>query len=181
VVSVPSEIRRPVSSIIGLVWEPSKRSLGSFFSSCHPLFITIGLHIFGFRYGGSKLERARDLFEQCLEKVPADEAADFYIRVSTAISPLPAFPIFWFFFPISLPSVDDRQEMTQIHAVTPTALFQSCIAYPTLSFPSGLSTQSWRKNMASPDTRWLYTIGGPRQCPRTSVTISFCSTSRRYL
>ncbi|TFJ86981.1 hypothetical protein NSK_001315 [Nannochloropsis salina CCMP1776] len=32
------------------------------------------------RYGGSKLERARDLFEQCLEKVPADEAADFYIR-----------------------------------------------------------------------------------------------------
>lgn len=60
---------------------------------------SIALPILGFRYGGSKLERARDLFEQCLEKVPADEAADFYIRVSTATSPPPAIPIFWVFFP----------------------------------------------------------------------------------
>jgi pre-mRNA-splicing factor SYF1 len=30
------------------------------------------------RYGGAKLERARDLFEQCLEKVPADKAPSFY-------------------------------------------------------------------------------------------------------
>ena len=33
------------------------------------------------RYAGSKLERARDLFEQCLEKVPPEEAAQYYIQV----------------------------------------------------------------------------------------------------
>ena len=35
-----------------------------------------------YRYGGAKLERARDLFEQCLAKVPAADAAEFYIKVS---------------------------------------------------------------------------------------------------
>ncbi|CAM9884687.1 unnamed protein product, partial [Laminaria digitata] len=32
------------------------------------------------RYGGSKLERARDLFEQAVENVPSKDAGDLYIR-----------------------------------------------------------------------------------------------------
>lgn len=32
------------------------------------------------RYGGKKLERARDLFEQALEKVPAEDAKPLYLQ-----------------------------------------------------------------------------------------------------
>jgi pre-mRNA-splicing factor SYF1 len=32
------------------------------------------------RYGGSKLERARELFEQATSKVPKDHAADLYLK-----------------------------------------------------------------------------------------------------
>eukprot|EP00002_Diphylleia_rotans_P037296 TRINITY_DN8318_c0_g1_i1.p1 TRINITY_DN8318_c0_g1~~TRINITY_DN8318_c0_g1_i1.p1 ORF type:complete len:850 (-),score=180.78 TRINITY_DN8318_c0_g1_i1:173-2722(-) len=37
------------------------------------------LNKFVARYGGKKLERARDLFEQVLEKAPTDQAKDFYL------------------------------------------------------------------------------------------------------
>jgi pre-mRNA-splicing factor SYF1 len=36
------------------------------------------------RYGGTKLERLRDLFEQSLLKIPATEAAEFYIKYAKA-------------------------------------------------------------------------------------------------
>lgn len=36
------------------------------------------------RYGGTKLERLRDLFEQAVANVPADDAADFYIKYAKA-------------------------------------------------------------------------------------------------
>ena len=35
------------------------------------------------------MERARDLFEQCLEKVPAEDAAEFYIQVRASPPSLP--------------------------------------------------------------------------------------------
>eukprot|EP00736_Rhodelphis_marinus_P012111 Rmarinus@m.28163 len=35
------------------------------------------------RYGGRKLERARDLFEQVLEKVPPEQAKEFYLMYAT--------------------------------------------------------------------------------------------------
>mmetsp|Transcript_24442 Transcript_24442/g.35917 ORF Transcript_24442/g.35917 Transcript_24442/m.35917 type:complete len:888 (+) Transcript_24442:79-2742(+) len=36
------------------------------------------------RYGGSKLERLRDLFEQAVKKVPAENAAEFYLKYAKA-------------------------------------------------------------------------------------------------
>lgn len=41
------------------------------------------------RYGGTKLERARDLFEQCLEKLPPKEAPEFYIKARPTFSHVP--------------------------------------------------------------------------------------------
>jgi pre-mRNA-splicing factor SYF1 len=36
------------------------------------------------RYGGSKLERLRDLFEQCVSVVPSEDAAEFYVQYAKA-------------------------------------------------------------------------------------------------
>ena len=36
------------------------------------------------RYGGTKLERLRDLFEQAVVKVPSEDAAEFYIKYAKA-------------------------------------------------------------------------------------------------
>jgi pre-mRNA-splicing factor SYF1 len=36
------------------------------------------------RYGGSKLERLRDLFEQAVAKVPTDDVAEFYVKYAKA-------------------------------------------------------------------------------------------------
>jgi pre-mRNA-splicing factor SYF1 len=36
------------------------------------------------RYGGTKMERLRDLFEQAVAKVPAEDAAEFYIKYAKA-------------------------------------------------------------------------------------------------
>ncbi|CAN0189661.1 unnamed protein product, partial [Discosporangium mesarthrocarpum] len=49
------------------------------FPHVKPLWIRY-LEKFVDRYGGTKLERARDLFEQAVEKAPAKDAADLYIR-----------------------------------------------------------------------------------------------------
>jgi len=38
------------------------------------------------RYGGAKLERARDLFEQCLAKCPPDLAPEFFIKVCLSVA-----------------------------------------------------------------------------------------------
>eukprot|EP00903_Cladosiphon_okamuranus_P006058 g5973.t1 len=49
------------------------------FPNVKPIWVRY-LERFVERYGGSKLERARDLFEQAVEKVPAKDAGDLYIR-----------------------------------------------------------------------------------------------------
>ncbi|CAN0465093.1 unnamed protein product, partial [Ectocarpus sp. 12 AP-2014] len=49
------------------------------FPNVKPIWIRY-LERFVERYGGSKLERARDLFEQAVEKVPEKDAGDLYIR-----------------------------------------------------------------------------------------------------
>lgn len=45
---------------------------------------TVYLDKFIERYAGTKLERLRDLFEQSVERVPADDAAEFFIKYAKA-------------------------------------------------------------------------------------------------
>jgi hypothetical protein len=59
------------------------------------------------RYGGTKLERARDLFEQCLEKLPPKEAPEFYIKARPTHPPMSLTINFcppWMRLPITLSS-----------------------------------------------------------------------------
>ena len=53
------------------------------FPQLKPIWITY-LDKFIARYQGSKLERLRDLFEQSIAQVPAEDAAEFYIKYAKA-------------------------------------------------------------------------------------------------
>lgn len=53
------------------------------FPQVKPIWL-IYLDKFIARYGGSKLERLRDLFEQAVAGVPAEDAPEFYIKYAKA-------------------------------------------------------------------------------------------------
>lgn len=53
------------------------------FPHVKPIWITY-LDKFIARYQGKKLERLRDLFEQAVSKVPADDAVEFYVKYAKA-------------------------------------------------------------------------------------------------
>lgn len=94
----------------------------------------------GRRYGGSKLERARDLFEQCLEKLPPQEAPEFYIKVRQTQD---------------LTSTNPDWSSARVLTWSP---YDSCWSAAALV----CSTPSWRRSSAWPGMPWPSTTGPAR-------------------
>lgn len=96
------------------------------------------------RYEGSKLERARDMFEQCLAKCPSQIAPEFYIKVSTAVG--------WWWGRVVCGLVmwwGGCRQAGRVHLFT----------YPLHPGLLCNSTRSWRRTLGWPATPWPSTTG----------------------